>query len=130
MSGSTAKNFHKNGSELVIGGVLNVVGDGEIQKDGVPVDIGGGGSDVTWDTLPGKPSTFPPSSHTHSITDVSGLQSALDEKLESVSWGDVQGKPSTFPPASHTHTIEDIQNLQTTLDDILARLAALEGNGG
>ena len=92
MSGSTAKNFHKNGSELVIGGVLNVVGDSEIQKYGVPVDIGGGGgSDVTWDTLPGK--------------------------------------PSTFPPASHTHTIEDIQNLQTTLDDILARLAALEGNG-
>lgn len=32
----------------------------------------------TWDSLPGKPSTFPPSAHSHVIADVSGLQTALD----------------------------------------------------
>ncbi len=34
----------------------------------------------TWSTLSGKPSTFPPSTHGHSIADVSGLQTALDGK--------------------------------------------------
>ena len=30
-------------------------------------------SDVTWDSLPGKPSTFAPSAHTHAISDVTNL---------------------------------------------------------
>lgn len=34
----------------------------------------------TWDELEGKPSTFPPSAHTHAIADVTGLQAALDGK--------------------------------------------------
>jgi len=34
--------------------------------------------DVDWTTLPGKPSTFPPSAHTHTIGNVTGLQAALD----------------------------------------------------
>lgn len=78
-----------------------------------------GGGDVTWDTLPGKPSTFPPSSHTHGIADIDGLQSALDSKIESVAWDDVSGKPSAFPPSSHTHTIEDVSGLQSALDSKL-----------
>lgn len=39
---------------------------------------------VTWDTLPGKPTTFPPAAHTHA-------------------WGDITGKPTTFAPSAHTH---------------------------
>jgi hypothetical protein len=35
---------------------------------------------VTWTTLTGKPSTFPPSAHTHAVADVTGLQTALDGK--------------------------------------------------
>jgi len=34
----------------------------------------------TWASITGKPSTFAPSSHTHSINEVTGLQSALDSK--------------------------------------------------
>lgn len=53
----------------------------------------GGGVAVTWATLSGKPSTFPPAAHTHA-------------------WGDVTGKPTTFPPAAHDHdqylTAEDL----------------------
>ena len=38
--------------------------------------------DLTWDwtEIVGKPATFPPAAHTHAISDVSGLQGALDAK--------------------------------------------------
>ena len=85
-------------------------------------DTGGGGggpTSVTWSDVTGKPSTFPPSSHTHSISDVTGLQTALDGK-SSIShthaWGDITGKPATFTPTAHSHVIADVTNLQTTLD--------------
>lgn len=35
---------------------------------------------VAWDKVTGKPSTFAPSSHTHTIVNVTGLQAALDGK--------------------------------------------------
>jgi len=34
----------------------------------------GGGVSVAWGDVTGKPSTFPPSAHTHVIADVTGLQ--------------------------------------------------------
>lgn len=55
---------------------------------------------VTWDNVSGKPSTFSPSSHTHTIANVTGLQTALDGKAAS----------------SHTHTIAQVTGLQTALD--------------
>lgn len=80
---------------------------------------GGGSTSVTWSDVTGKPSTFPPSSHTHSISDVTSLQTALDGK-SSIShthaWGDITGKPATFTPTAHSHVIADVTNLQTTLD--------------
>lgn len=53
-----------------------------------------------WDDITGKPATFPPSSHTHPISDVTNLQTALDGKAASV----------------HTHAISDVTSLQTALD--------------
>ena len=47
---------------------------------GLSAGGGGGGGPVAWDDVTSKPSTFPPSSHTHVINDVTGLQSALDGK--------------------------------------------------
>ena len=41
-------------------------------------------SDLTWNNISGKPSTFTPASHSHS-------------------WSSITGKPSTFAPSSHTH---------------------------
>lgn len=38
---------------------------------------------VAWDKVTGKPSTFTPSTHTHAIADVTGLQTALDGKAAS-----------------------------------------------
>ena len=72
---------------------------------------------VAWGSVSGKPSTFPPSWHTHSKSDV-GLGN-VDNTADSaksvnyaasagsagyVAWGNVGGKPSTFTPASHTHS--------------------------
>lgn len=38
---------------------------------------------VTWENVSGKPSTYTPSSHTHTIDNITGLQSALDGKASS-----------------------------------------------
>lgn len=40
----------------------------------------GGDTNVGWEDIDDKPGSFPPSSHTHAIGDVIGLQGALDGK--------------------------------------------------
>lgn len=40
----------------------------------------GGGGAADWSTLTGKPSTFPPSSHVHPVSEVTGL----DEQIRDV----------------------------------------------
>lgn len=70
----------------------------------------------TWSSVTGKPETFPPTSHNHQVSQVVGLQAALDGKVSSVSWADVQSKPSTFTPSAHNHAISDVAGLQTALD--------------
>lgn len=47
-----------------------------------------------------KPQTFPPSQHSHQISEITDLQTTLDGKASS----------------QHSHQISDITNLQTTLD--------------
>ncbi len=56
--------------------------------------------------------------HTHSIANVTGLQTALDAKLESANftYSNLTGKPSTFAPSAHTHAISEVTGLQTGLD--------------
>ena len=49
-------------------------------------------ANLSWSTLTGKPSTFPPSAHTHATSDVTGLDTALAGKAA----------------ASHTHTASQI----------------------
>ena len=65
---------------------------------------------VAWDNVSSKPTTFTPSSHTHTIGNVTGLQTALDGKQAS---GD-------YSVSGHTHAIRDITDLQTTLDGKLS----------
>ncbi len=83
---------------------------------------------VAWTNVTSKPATYPPSTHTHNVSDVTGLQTALDAKqstataitttnignqtvkhattagtANAVAWANVSGKPTTFAPSSHTH---------------------------
>lgn len=58
--------------------------------------------DGTWNSLTGKPTTFAPSSHTHSISEVTGLQTALDSKFATPTGTTSQylrgnGSLATFP---------------------------------
>jgi len=43
---------------------------------------------MEWDNITNKPATFTPSAHTHSISDITNLQVALNQKLDRV-WTDV-----------------------------------------
>lgn len=54
---------------------------------------GGTATSVKWDSITGKPSTFPPATHTHGMSDVSGLNAALAAKA----------------PNSHQHGLGDLQ---------------------
>ena len=63
--------------------------DGELTFNGQPV--GGGTVDsVAWEDVTGKPSTFPPSTHQHAISDVTGLQDALDNAGPFLVWNGAQ----------------------------------------
>ena len=73
---------------------------------------------VTWDSITGKPSSFNPSSHSHAISDISGLQSLLNAKANSNhshTWNSITDKPTNFTPSSHTHQVSDIADLHTIL---------------
>ena len=73
-------------------------------------------SDVTWDSLPGKPSTFAPSAHTHAISDVTNLQTTLDGKQASGFYATLEsGKVPISQIPSHTHIITDVVNLTQAL---------------
>ena len=50
---------------------------------------GGGGGETTWDAITGKPESFTPSAHTHAISDITSLQTTLDNKV-------VKGNNSTL----------------------------------
>ena len=69
-------------------------------------------------TISSANSTYAVLGHTHSIANVTGLQSALDAKLESANftYSNLTGKPSTFAPSAHTHAISEVTGLQTALD--------------
>jgi hypothetical protein len=67
---------------------------------------------LAYSKLTGVPSTFTPSSHTHAISEVTGLQTALDGKQAS----------GSYAAASHSHSISDVTGLQTALDGKQASL--------
>ncbi|MHC6175476.1 phage tail fiber repeat family protein [Glutamicibacter sp. X7] len=89
---------------------------------GMTSDNTGGSTPVYWDEILGKPSLFPPTSHQHSIGDVSGLQAALDGKASAShthAIGQVTGLQSALDGKSntgHTHAVGDVNGLQTALD--------------
>lgn len=104
------------------------------------------GGSVAWADITGKPSTFPPDTHLHGISDVTGLQGALDAKAplasptftgtvsgitkSMVGLGNVDNTSDASKPistatqtaldgkaaTSHTHAIADVTGLQSALD--------------
>lgn len=74
---------------------------------------------VTWNAVQGKPTTFSPTPHGHSVSEVNGLQAALDNAAATPpqsTWATLSGKPATFTPSAHVHAISDVTGLQAALD--------------
>ncbi len=102
------------------------------------------GSVSSWADIKDKPSVFPPSTHNHTVTEITGLQSQLDSKAASshshvisgitglsTELGNkanvnhshsisaitgLQGQLDSKASSSHTHSISSITNLQTELN--------------
>lgn len=78
--------------------------------------VTGGGGSVSWGDVQGKPSTFPPDSHSHAYGDITGKPATFPPETHShsVAYADVTGKPSTFPPDAHSHAYADITGKPST----------------
>lgn len=62
---------------------FNILAPITLGRKGAKGDTGESGTPApanTWENLTGKPSTFPPASHTHAISETTGLQTALNGK--------------------------------------------------
>jgi hypothetical protein len=95
-------------------------------------ELGGGGGVSSWNDLTDKPSTFPPSTHTHPLSALTQSSATSGQVITwsgtawvpqtpsggggVTSYNDLDDIPSTFPPEAHTHGIGDIDYLQTALD--------------
>ncbi|RNI30944.1 hypothetical protein EFA69_06535 [Rufibacter immobilis] len=76
---------------------------------------------VSWESVSGKPSTFAPAAHSHTLSEVNGLQGALDGKANTGhthNWENIQNKPLLYPASAHYHNISDIHGLQTALENV------------
>lgn len=80
---------------------------------------------IAWGSITGKPSTFTPTAHNHTLDALNDLQASWDPLLKVApsayvtrwpAWGEVTGKPTTFTPSSHTHTKSQITDFPTTWD--------------
>lgn len=77
----------------------------------------------SWTEITSKPSTFTPSTHSHSISDITLLQTTLDGKANIThnhNISDVTGLQTALDSKSntgHTHSISQITGLQTSLDN-------------
>lgn len=84
----------------------------------------GSANAVAWGNVTGKPSTYTPSAHTHTksqITDFPTSMPASDvydwakaSSKPSYSWGEITSKPSTFTPSEHTHDYITVSATQPT----------------
>lgn len=85
-----------------------------VYQDGVWVNQNQSGGDVEWDDILNKPTEFPPSTHTHQISEVNGLQDALDLK-QSLS---EKGQANGYAPLNASALIEQ-QYLPSYVDDVI-----------
>lgn len=137
MSDYATPNYtEQGGKKTVIGGELAIVGKGKITKDGAPVNLGGSSS-LSWGDITGKPSTFPPSAHTHTAAQISdasdvgkGLMTAKDAATAR-SLIQVPAAPTAGTAAllqAGTDTTARIWTAKDIHDEIARQIAAAAGS--
>jgi len=129
------------------------VGLGDIIQSLLESSGGGGGpTTVAWADITGKPTSFPPASHTHTASQISdassvgksvmtaadaaAARSAIGAGTSSLALGT---SASTAAAGNHTHNAGQITataiapgtatNVQGILSELAARITALEGAG-
>ena len=97
--GMTVWVISENKEYRLIGGIAN--------SNWQEVTTGSGSSDpVEWANVQNKPTSFTPSSHSHTSTEISDAAVNLH-----VSWMNIDNKPANYTPASHAHILADISDL-------------------
>jgi hypothetical protein len=79
----------------------------------------------TWASVLNKPTEFPPSSHTHTASQITDFASAVVAVSPPVDWSSLTGKPTTFAPSAHTHLKSEITGLDADLAALAIEDAAL-----
>ncbi len=81
-------------------------GNGSLTWSALPYSVAdaSGTASVDWSAVLNKPTTFPPSTHTHAISDVTNLQTTLDGKA-ATSHTHTKSQITDF---AHTHVLADI----------------------
>ena len=84
-----------------------------------------------WSRVTGKPTTFPPSAHTHAYADITSKPSTFTPSAHTHAYADITSKPSTFTPSAHNHDASaittgkiDIERLPVILNRNAAQLTA------
>jgi hypothetical protein len=79
---------------------------------------------IGWDKITGKPASYPATAHGHPISDVTGLQSALDSKSNV---GHTHDFTAAFAPISHRHPWSQLDSVPSTFPPPVASASTLGG---
>lgn len=84
---------------------------------------------LSWSDISGKPSTFNPTAHNHTISQITDIGNAsvkyatTSGTANAVAWANVSGKPGSFNPSTHTH--DDRYYTETEMNTKLGEKANL-----
>lgn len=90
---------------------------------------GGGGGSTSWSDITGKPSTFPPSSHTHTTSDISDIDTAIESAIASSSAvsdieDDVAALSSAVADKADASSVEALSSAVDAVEDSVAALSS------
>jgi hypothetical protein len=68
---------------------------------GLPGEVSGS---IAWDNVSDKPTTFPPSAHTHVAADITDFTAAVEAVSPPADWDTLANKPASFTPSAHGST--------------------------
>lgn len=115
-----------SGKVLRDDGTWTAAGMGDMTKVMYDTDNDGvvdAAESVDWNGVQNKPSTYPPSAHTHPLSDVTGHNKSAHDAL-GIDADTVDGQhASAFAPSSHTHTPSEVGLGNVTNDAQLKRAA-------
>ncbi len=100
--------------------------DGDVltYKDGAwiakrPSGGSGGTVSMEWDDIIGKPSTYTPSAHNHSKSEITDFPTTMAPSAHNHTKSEITDFPETMPPSAHTHTADEVEGIPTVNDSTI-----------